>query len=66
MLVIEVRLGERVSIGDEIVIVPSYFKLNGQRIRRGDVTLAIEAPKEMKILRGKWSESTAPKGAVFN
>lgn len=46
MLVLTRKIGERIRIGDDITLVVT--KMAGNR-----VTLGIEAPKEMRIVRGE-------------
>lgn len=48
MLVLSRKLGERLVIGDDIVLIVN--KIAGNR-----VTLAIEAPKHVRIVRGELS-----------
>ena len=48
MLVLSRRVGERIQIGDQITLVV-------QRISRSRITLGIEAPDDMKIIRGELS-----------
>jgi len=56
MLVLSRKVGERIVIGDNITLVIS--KVNGNR-----VTIGIEAPRDVKVVRGELEEegaSTAP------
>ena len=59
MLVLSRRPGERLTIGEDIVLVVN--KVSGNR-----VTLAIEAPQDVRIVRGelaplsKQKESSSP------
>ena len=53
MLVLSRKEGEKLVIGDNITLVVS--KISGNR-----VTLGIEAPADVKIIRGELSDS--PKG----
>ncbi len=46
MLVLSRKQGERLHIGDEIVI--SVLEVNGRRVRIG-----IEAPHELRVIRGE-------------
>jgi carbon storage regulator len=46
MLVLSRKAGERIVIGDRITVVVS-------RINGGRVTLAIQAPEQVKIIRGE-------------
>ncbi|TVQ01137.1 MAG: carbon storage regulator [Planctomycetaceae bacterium] len=46
MLVLSRKVGERLNIGDDIVLVIS--KIAGNR-----VTLAIEAPADVRVVRGE-------------
>ena len=46
MLVLSRKTGEKIMIGDDIMIVV-------QRIASGRVAIAIEAPRDVKILRGE-------------
>ena len=46
MLVLSRRVGERIQIGEHITVVV-------QRISRSRITLGIEAPDHMKIIRGE-------------
>ena len=46
MLVLSRKEGERIVIGDNIVLIVS--KVNGNR-----VTLGIEAPRDIKVVRGE-------------
>lgn len=48
MLVLSRKLGERLVIGDDIVLIVN--KIAGNR-----VTLAIEAPNQVRIVRGELS-----------
>jgi carbon storage regulator len=49
MLVLSRKVGERVVIGDRIVV--QVLQVSGQRIRLG-----FEAPPEVTVLRGELSE----------
>ena len=49
MLVLSRRVGERIQIGDDIVI--TLNKISGNRI-----ALGIEAPREVSIRRGELAE----------
>jgi carbon storage regulator len=49
MLVLSRKEGERIVIGDDVVLVVQ--KVSGNR-----VTLALEAPRHVKILRGELDE----------
>jgi carbon storage regulator len=53
MLVLTRKVGERVVIAGEIVVV--VLEVNGQRIRLG-----VEAPPEVSIRRQEVSESQQP------
>jgi carbon storage regulator len=56
MLVLSRKLGESIHIGDKIKI--TVMRIQGSRIR-----LAIDAPAEIRILRGEldqWSELNLP------
>ena len=46
MLVLSRKEGERISIGDNITLIVS--KVNGNR-----VTIGIEAPRDIKVVRGE-------------
>ena len=46
MLVLSRKVGERIVIGDNITVVV-------QRVSGGRVSLAIEAPQDVRILRGE-------------
>ncbi|MEX2317591.1 MAG: carbon storage regulator [Pirellulales bacterium] len=46
MLVLSRKVGERIHVGDDIV-------LEVRRISGNRVTLALEAPREVRILRGE-------------
>ena len=46
MLVLSRKEGERISIGDNITLIVS--KVNGNR-----VTIGIEAPRDIKVMRGE-------------
>jgi len=46
MLVLSRKVGERIVIGDGITVVV-------QRIAKGRVSIAIEAPREVTVLRGE-------------
>jgi carbon storage regulator len=50
MLVLSRKEGERIVIGDNITLVVS--KVSGNR-----VTIGIEAPKDIKVVRGELSDS---------
>lgn len=52
MLVLSRKIGEKIVIGDNVTVVVS--RVNGNR-----VTLGIEAPSEMRILRGELPELSA-------
>jgi carbon storage regulator CsrA len=54
MLVLSRKVGERICIGDDVTIVV-------QRVAGGRVALAIEAPRDVKILRGELSPFENPK-----
>mgnify|MGYP002623394790 CR=1 FL=1 len=49
MLVLTRKVGERIQIGDDITVVVT--KSSGNR-----VTLGIEAPKDVRIVRGELAE----------
>ena len=55
MLVLTRKVGERIQIGNEITVVVT--KVAGNR-----VTLGIEAPKEVRIVRGELEEFVNPFG----
>jgi carbon storage regulator len=62
MLVLSRKLGERLVIGDDIVLIVN--KIAGNR-----VTLAIEAPNHVRVVRGELSpleQSVAPKAHSLN
>ncbi len=50
MLVLSRKIGERIHIGNDIV-------LEVRRISGNRVTLAVEAPREMRILRGELEQA---------
>ena len=50
MLVLSRKVGERIQIGDNVTVVVN--RISGNRI-----TLAIEAPREIKIVRGEIASS---------
>ncbi len=52
MLVLSRKEGERIVIGDNITLVVS--KVNGNR-----VTIGIEAPRDVKIVRGELQDGIA-------
>ena len=57
MLVLTRKVGEKITIGDDVTIVVS--RISGTR-----VALAIEAPRNMKVLRGELQPfARAPDGA---
>lgn len=55
MLVLSRKEGEKLVIGDNITIVVS--KISGNR-----VTLGIEAPKDVKVIRGELDREVKPSG----
>ncbi|HMO17280.1 MAG TPA: carbon storage regulator [Oligoflexia bacterium] len=55
MLVLTRKVGERIHIGDNIIV--TVTKISGNRI-----TLGIDAPRETKIMRGELQEPREPKG----
>ncbi len=57
MLVLGTNIGEYVVIDDRVVV--RVIRLNG------DIKLAIDAPKEMPIVRGEVYERTHPRPAVI-
>ena len=57
MLVLSRKIGEKVVIGDEIVLVVK--RILGQR-----VTFGIEAPQTVRIVRGELPRFDAPAGAI--
>lgn len=62
MLVLSRKLGERLVIGDDIVLIVN--KIAGNR-----VTLAIEAPNHVRIVRGELSpleQSVVPQANSIN
>ncbi len=62
MLVLSRKLGERLVIGDDIVLIVN--KIAGNR-----VTLAIEAPNHVRVVRGELSpleETVVPKAHSIN
>lgn len=52
MLVLSRKEGERIVIGDNITLVVS--KVNGNR-----VTIGIEAPRDLKVVRGELNDSNS-------
>ncbi|MFN7876306.1 MAG: carbon storage regulator [Pirellula sp.] len=52
MLVLSRKEGERIQIGDNITLVVS--KVSGNR-----VTIGIEAPRDVKVVRGELGEAVA-------
>ncbi len=54
MLVLVRRVGQTIHVGDDVVITVS-------EITRGSVRVAIEAPKEIRILRGELVVAEAAK-----
>ena len=50
MLVLSRRIGEKITVGDNITITVS-------RVRGERVSLSIEAPPEIRILRGELKEA---------
>ena len=56
MLVLDLKEGDYVLIGDEIEV---YFE---HKIGRDTIDIAIEAPKDMLILRKKLHEKSAGAG----
>jgi carbon storage regulator len=54
MLVLSRKVGEKIVIGDNITITI-------QRVAGGRVSLAIEAPREVRILRGELDVFDAPR-----
>jgi carbon storage regulator CsrA len=56
MLVLSRKEGERIVIGDNITLVVS--KVNGNR-----VTIGIEAPRDLKVVRGELHDAALP-GAI--
>jgi carbon storage regulator len=57
MLVLSRKVGERLVIGDDIVLIVN--KIAGNR-----VTLAIEAPNDVRIVRGELSPLPQNAGAT--
>lgn len=57
MLVLSRKEGERIQIGDNITLVVS--KVSGNR-----VTIGIEAPRDVKVVRGELGEAVTPEPAV--
>ncbi|XZE22612.1 carbon storage regulator [Pirellulaceae bacterium SH449] len=55
MLVLSRKEGERIQIGDNITLVVS--KVSGNR-----VTIGIEAPRDVKVVRGELGETGASAG----
>lgn len=53
MLVLSRKVGERIHIGEDIFV-------EVRRIAGNRVTIAIEAPREVRILRGELKESADP------
>lgn len=53
MLVLSRKHGERIHIGDDIVVVVT-------RVRGDRVTLGIEAPRDKRVLRGELVPRPAP------
>ncbi len=57
MLLLKRKAGERIRAGDiEIVVI--------RATEHGNVTLGIEAPREIKILRSELAEFEAPQGGA--
>lgn len=48
MLILERKVGERVLIGDDIVLIVTKIDPSGTRVKIG-----FEAPRDMKILRAE-------------
>ena len=59
MLVITRKLGEKIMLGDDITIVVMRNK-NGSK--KGIVTIGIDAPQSVKILRGELYEAEKKDG----
>jgi carbon storage regulator len=53
MLVLSRKVGEKIVVGDDITITV-------QRVAGGRVSLAIEAPRDVRILRGELDAFEAP------
>lgn len=53
MLVLSRKVGEKILVGDDITITV-------QRVAGGRVSLAIEAPRDVRILRGELDAYEAP------
>jgi len=51
MLVLSRKVGERIHVGDDIVL--EVRRISGHR-----VTIALEAPREVRILRGELEPAT--------
>jgi len=58
MLVLSRKEGERIQIGDNITLVVS--KVSGNR-----VTIGIEAPRDVKVVRGELGEAVASESLYF-
>lgn len=52
MLVLSRKIGEKILIGDNIVV-------EVRRVAGNRVTLAVEAPREVRILRGELQEAAS-------
>lgn len=57
MLVLSRKEGERLVIGNDVVI--TINRISGNRI-----TLGIEAPREVRIVRGELKPEPAPRGSM--
>jgi carbon storage regulator len=53
MLVLSRRIGEKIQIGDDVVV--SVVKIQG-----GQVRLGVEAPREVPVIRGELHRNTPP------
>jgi carbon storage regulator len=58
MLVLSRKEGERIQIGDNITLVVS--KVSGNR-----VTIGIEAPRDVKVVRGELGDAGLHRTCVF-
>ncbi len=59
MLTLTRKVGDKIEVGDEIIIVV-------KEIRGNQVRIGVEAPKDVRIVRSEAKENPSPKAEVLD